>query len=90
VSKKSVEIVINDNLCKGCEICINFCPKGVFSASDRLSARGYFIPEVTKPEDCTGCLLCEHMCPDLAITVLPQKKSARKRHREVKAKENGG
>jgi 2-oxoglutarate ferredoxin oxidoreductase subunit delta len=24
---------------------------------------------VVRPEDCTGCLLCELLCPDLAITV---------------------
>ncbi|MFH1421428.1 MAG: 4Fe-4S binding protein [Planctomycetota bacterium] len=71
--KKKTVIEINENYCKGCEICINFCPKKVFSQSNRISARGYSVPEVTKPEKCTGCLICEHLCPDIAITVLQAK-----------------
>ena len=84
MNSKDKAVLINENLCKGCEICINFCPKGVFSPSNKLSARGYYIPEVTKIEECTACLLCEHMCPDIAITVHAPQKAARKRRSSPK------
>lgn len=56
-------------MCKGCEICIRFCPTEVFKASGRLNSRGYQVPLVAQEEACTACRLCELLCPDLAITI---------------------
>jgi 2-oxoglutarate ferredoxin oxidoreductase subunit delta len=49
--------------CKGCRICVEFCPTGVlaFNNEDR--------PVVAHPEKCTACRWCEHHCPDLAIVI---------------------
>jgi 2-oxoglutarate ferredoxin oxidoreductase subunit delta len=69
------QVGINENLCKGCGICVEFCPKGVFAESVEVGPRGYFVPVVSSPQDCSGCLLCEHLCPELAITVVVKKKS---------------
>jgi len=52
-----------DNWCKGCGICIAFCPQQVFEVDDEGR------PIVARPDDCTGCEWCEIHCPDLAITV---------------------
>jgi 2-oxoglutarate ferredoxin oxidoreductase subunit delta len=41
---------------------VNFCPKQVFEM-------GRFYPVVANPQDCSGCQLCERLCPDFAITV---------------------
>jgi len=60
--KKKYTVVINEQWCKSCEICVYFCPKKVFEM-------GQFYPIVTRPEDCIGCELCEKLCPDFAITV---------------------
>lgn len=49
--------------CKGCGICIEFCPQGV------LKANGYGRPTVAYPEKCTACHWCDTHCPDMAITV---------------------
>ncbi len=49
--------------CKGCGICIEFCPQGVFEAN------GLGRPVVAHPELCTACHWCDSHCPDLAITV---------------------
>jgi 2-oxoglutarate ferredoxin oxidoreductase subunit delta len=68
------EVYINEALCKGCDICIEFCPKDVFEVSSEVGPRGYFVPVVAKPEDCSACMLCEHLCPELALTVVAQKK----------------
>lgn len=56
-------VEINPVFCKGCEICVQICPKDVLRMSDRLKA------EVVAIQDCTGCLNCEIYCPDFAIDV---------------------
>lgn len=61
---------INENICKGCEMCVNACPKKIIAlAKGRINAKGYHPAEVTEPDKCTGCASCAMMCPDVAITV---------------------
>ncbi len=55
-------IKINTRLCKGCEICVEFCPKRVLEMD-----RGKAV--VKNLEACITCMLCEIRCPDFAITV---------------------
>jgi 2-oxoglutarate ferredoxin oxidoreductase subunit delta len=64
-------IVIDDALCKGCELCTTVCPKDVIHmATDRLTPRGYHPASLVDPQgDCTGCGICATICPDVAITV---------------------
>ena len=62
-------IEINENLCKGCDICIEFCPVDVFENSDKLNRKGYYLPLVARPDECVYCLLCELLCPELAIII---------------------
>jgi indolepyruvate ferredoxin oxidoreductase beta subunit len=57
------EIDINQEWCKGCNICSRFCPEYCLS----VSVDG--ILEVVDAEACTGCRLCELLCPDFAITI---------------------
>jgi 2-oxoglutarate ferredoxin oxidoreductase subunit delta len=58
-----VTIQINDAWCKGCAICVEFCPKDVL-AMNRLDK-----VEVRAIESCTKCLRCEQLCPDFAIVI---------------------
>jgi 2-oxoglutarate ferredoxin oxidoreductase subunit delta len=53
--------------CKGCGYCIQFCPKDVLAFSDKFNAKGYYVPVNALPEACTGCRMCEMVCPDFAI-----------------------
>lgn len=62
--KKLKELSINQNWCKGCGICVAFCPKQVLELNDRERA------VAVRPEDCIVCRLCEMRCPDLAILVI--------------------
>lgn len=62
--KQLKELKINTEWCKGCGICVSFCPKNVLELSRQDKA------VVARPEDCICCKLCELRCPDLAIEVL--------------------
>jgi len=68
-SKLGVKIFVDDKLCKGCFICINICPKGVYIPSRELNERGYHIPIPINIDKCIKCKLCEYYCPDFAIHV---------------------
>jgi 2-oxoglutarate ferredoxin oxidoreductase subunit delta len=59
------QVIIFGKWCKGCRLCVEFCPTGVLGFVDRD------IPEVIHPEKCTACHWCDTHCPDLAIIVKP-------------------
>jgi len=63
--------------CKGCAICVEFCPKDV------LKMAGDF-PIVVDIDACTECELCEIICPDFAI--LLERTTARLNTRSTKEK----
>lgn len=63
-------IIIDDKYCKGCRLCVVFCPKGAIAMSPRLSARGVNPAEVVNEDACSACLNCVVMCPDAAIEIL--------------------
>jgi 2-oxoglutarate ferredoxin oxidoreductase subunit delta len=48
--------------CKGCNICIAYCPNKVLEP-DRDGK-----PILAHPEKCTQCAICWLHCPDFAIT----------------------
>jgi 2-oxoglutarate ferredoxin oxidoreductase subunit alpha len=70
-SDKTSTVVLDEDLCKGsdCYICVNACPKGVLAEGERITSKGLRPAQVRDPDACTGCKICETMCPDLAITV---------------------
>ena len=50
--------------CKSCDICVKMCPERCLELDEAQIAR------MRAPERCTGCRLCEYLCPDFAIRVL--------------------
>ena len=63
-------IIVNENLCKGCEMCVNACPKQIIALDKhKINAKGYHPARLMEPDKCTGCKSCATMCPDVAITV---------------------
>jgi 2-oxoglutarate ferredoxin oxidoreductase subunit delta len=57
------QVIVFGNWCKGCGICVAFCPTGVLA----LDTDDH--PIVVQPEKCTACHWCDTHCPDLAIIV---------------------
>ncbi len=64
-----MKIIIDSKWCKGCGICVHFCPKGVLKIGEERSAGGYRMPYAVNSEACVGCRTCERMCPDLCIDI---------------------
>ena len=67
--KTRPSVNIDKELCKGCELCIEACPKSVLAMSREINSKGYFYAEAVHPENCIGCALCATCCPDVAIEV---------------------
>lgn len=59
-------VFIKKNQCKGCELCIEFCPKSVLARSKGFNPKGYHYPVVANAE-CINCRLCVTVCPEYAI-----------------------
>jgi len=63
-------IKINKELCKGCELCIQFCPKKLIDMAEGFNAKGHRFSQFKDNDgQCTGCALCARVCPDVAIEV---------------------
>ncbi|HEY0196009.1 MAG TPA: ferredoxin family protein [Methanobacterium sp.] len=62
-------ITVNEKLCKGCNLCTEFCPRKVYKESKELNKKGIHVPTPVDEEKCTKCGLCVLMCPDQAIKV---------------------
>jgi len=77
--KEEPKIDIFKAWCKGCGICVAFCPTDVLAKDET----GY--PYVKDIEKCINCGWCEIRCPDFAITV--EKKAKEKKRVEGKSEE---
>lgn len=61
---------INEELCKGCGLCVRACPKKILRLSEhKLNTKGYHPAEVIDQSLCIGCAACGLTCPDTAIVV---------------------
>ena len=48
--------------CKGCGICVAFCPTGALFLNSKVKAE-------LKPGKCKGCAICALYCPDFAVSL---------------------
>jgi 2-oxoglutarate ferredoxin oxidoreductase subunit delta len=72
--KSAEKIDIDRKYCKGCMLCKYICPSDVYELGDERSDLDYLMPRVVRIESCKVCGLCEQHCPDMALTVVAQKK----------------
>lgn len=64
-----MKVKINQNLCKGCSLCVESCPMKILSLGQDVNANGYTAVVCTNLEKCTACAVCANMCPDSALEV---------------------
>jgi 2-oxoglutarate ferredoxin oxidoreductase subunit gamma len=62
-------IHIDEALCKGCGLCIHYCPRGVLAMTGKVNVKGFAVAGPLNEEKCTKCKMCEINCPDLAISI---------------------
>ncbi|MBI5014645.1 MAG: 4Fe-4S binding protein [Deltaproteobacteria bacterium] len=63
------KLVIREDRCKSCGICVENCPRGCLEILQQLNAQGYRPVGLKDAEECTGCAICARMCPDVVIEV---------------------
>jgi 2-oxoglutarate ferredoxin oxidoreductase subunit delta len=69
VTKFKFSVIIDQDLCKGCKICVEKCPFKVFEMSNIVGGYGVPIPQAIREDKCTGCNVCVIFCPEMAITI---------------------
>jgi len=62
-------VTIIEERCKGCEFCIEYCPRNVLTMSSAFNVKGYHFPFVETADRCVNCHFCEALCPEFAIFV---------------------
>jgi 2-oxoglutarate ferredoxin oxidoreductase subunit delta len=67
--KKIFYVTIDEDLCKGCMICVSVCPTETLSMSKDPNKKGYYPAIQHAPEACIGCNKCALMCPEISIRV---------------------
>lgn len=68
-------VVIDEQRCKSCSLCVSVCPVKILVISDRLNARGYRPAECLAQEKCISCGSCALVCPDIAIELFREVKA---------------
>jgi len=64
------KVLFNRDKCKGCELCVNFCPKHIISMDHgNVNAKGYHPAGIENMSECIGCASCALMCPDCCISI---------------------
>lgn len=73
----SFKILIKEDLCKNCELCVVECPQFLFSVGESFNEKGYKSAKWNLPSSgfsCAGCGMCYDMCPESAIDIYTTKK----------------
>ena len=64
------KVIFNETLCKGCQLCVDACPKKILALdSAKVNAKGYNPISCADMSTCTACAICAKICPDSVITV---------------------
>ncbi|WP_077368669.1 4Fe-4S dicluster domain-containing protein [Anaerosalibacter sp. Marseille-P3206] len=70
MAKAKGKVTFNEDICKGCGLCVSVCPMKIISLDiDTINAKGYHPATVKEMDKCIGCASCATMCPDVVITV---------------------
>lgn len=61
------KVLVNEERCKSCGLCVAVCPKHVLKISEKLNAKGYHPVELFDNGNCISCGFCYLICPDASI-----------------------
>jgi Pyruvate/2-oxoacid:ferredoxin oxidoreductase delta subunit len=70
-------VVIDAELCKGCEFCVDVCPEECLAMADLINSRGYRFAQY-EGDHCTGCGVCYYNCPEPGAIVVTKSKAQQK------------
>ncbi len=63
-------VTIEQERCKGCDLCVVACPCNVLALQPKeVNDRGYHFAYPATPDACIGCAACALVCPDACIEV---------------------
>ncbi|MDP8297020.1 MAG: 4Fe-4S binding protein [Candidatus Orphnella occulta] len=63
------KITIDQERCKGCGLCVIYCPHNCIISAENINKRGVKPAIFKRGAKCVGCTLCAVICPDNAIEV---------------------
>ena len=69
---KMNKVTFDSEMCKGCGLCVAFCPKKIIElSSQKFNKKGYHSAAIIEggQEKCIACAICATMCPDAVIKV---------------------
>ncbi|MFZ5815647.1 MAG: 4Fe-4S binding protein [Bacillota bacterium] len=66
---REVKLELEENRCKGCELCVQACPRDVLQMGTHINALGYRPAVAVAPDQCTGCKACALVCPEIVFTI---------------------
>ena len=67
--KTTKKLKVDTELCKGCGLCVMYCPRKCLNLSTKFNSAGHHPVELVNEEACSSCGNCYIMCPDYAITI---------------------
>lgn len=66
---KGKKLSIDIERCKGCGLCVFYCPKKCLKLAEVFNKTGNHFIELTMEDVCNGCGTCYIMCPDYAVEI---------------------
>jgi len=65
-----VRLIIDEEMCKGCGLCVSVCPRRAMGLANHINSRGFHPAAPLYLDKCTACAQCALMCPEVCITIL--------------------
>ena len=75
-----IKLMIQPERCKGCGICIKFCPEKILVLVGELNSYGYPTVGIIDEKACTHCLRCSLVCPDVVFAFLSEEDEPCRKH----------